>query len=297
MLRRALCKLRCVTRPRTTLGNASACVTRRQIVTLAAQRTNTNGVLRVGMSAKAVGSVYAREYAASAAAAVPGKYDWKSVKGFLFDIDGTLVDTDPLHLVAFRDCLKKAGVTIEVDHEFFKENISGRSNPDIARDLLPELTQEEKEKWIVDKEEYFCDLARSQIEPVKGLRELMAWIKSNGVKCAAVTNAPRPNAEMLLGGIGMRDEFDLLVIANEEAANKPHPEPYLAAMRRLGLSAEECCALEDSVPGATAAIAAGVHTIGVLTSQTDAAMKEAGVGQTIGDYHELLDEIESARQE
>ena len=55
----------------------------------------------------------------------------------LFDIDGTLVDTDPLHLVAFRDCLKKAGVSIEVDEPFFKANISGRSNPDIARYYTP----------------------------------------------------------------------------------------------------------------------------------------------------------------
>ena len=51
----------------------------------------------------------------------------------LFDIDGTLVDTDPIHLVVFRDCLKKAGVSFEVDEPFFKANISGRSNPDIAR--------------------------------------------------------------------------------------------------------------------------------------------------------------------
>jgi len=58
---------------------------------------------------------------------------WRRIQGVLFDIDGTLVDTDPLHLVAFRDCLKKAGVSIEVDETFFKANISGRSNPDIAR--------------------------------------------------------------------------------------------------------------------------------------------------------------------
>jgi len=59
--------------------------------------------------------------------------NWRRIKGVLFDIDGTLVDTDPIHLVAFRDCLKKAGVSIEVDESFFKANISGRSNPDIAR--------------------------------------------------------------------------------------------------------------------------------------------------------------------
>ena len=139
-------------------------------------------------------------------------YNWKRIKGFLFDIDGTLCDTDPLHLVAFRDCLKKAGIKQEVDETFFKANISGRSNPDIARyvpshlnerpfsfeafrkrkysdrriiiiiifsgfqrDLLPHLSEEEKEQWIVDKEEYFCNLARKEIRPVEGLVELVSW--------------------------------------------------------------------------------------------------------------------------
>ena len=149
----------------------------------------------------------------------------------------------------------------------------------------------------------------------------MTWIKTSGIKCAAVTNAPRPNAEMLLGGIRMADEFDLLVIANEEvwwssaslsfsiltslsfslsllhkAHNKPHPEPYLAAMRKLGLQPEDCVAFEDSPTGATAAVAAGVHTIGILTSQTAEAMAAVGVKQCVGDYHELLREIEAARE-
>ena len=121
----------------------------------------------------------------------------------------------------------------------------------------------------------------------------MTWIKQSGLKCAAVTNAPRPNAEMLLGGIRMADEFDLLVIANEEAHNKPHPEPYLAAMRKLGLQPEDCVAVEDSPTGATAAVAAGVHTIGILTSQTAEAMGKIGVTHTIRDYRDLLREIEA----
>ena len=114
------------------------------------------------------------------------------------------------------------------------------------------------------------------------------------------------------------DEFDLLVIANEEvwwssaslsfsiltslsfslsllhkAHNKPHPEPYLAAMRKLGLQPEDCIAFEDSPTGATAAVAAGVHTIGILTSQTAEAMGKIGVSHTIRDYRDLLREIEA----
>ena len=139
-------------------------------------------------------------------------------------------------------------------------------------------------------------MAKTQIEPVQGLRELMRWIKRRGIAAAAVTNAPRPNALMILEGIGLAADFAPVVIGPECSNAKPHPEPYLAAMRKLGLQPEDCVAVEDSVTGATAAVAAGVHTIGILTSQTAEAMAAVGVKQCVGDYHELLREIEAARE-
>ena len=128
------------------------------------------------------------------------------------------------------------------------------------------------------------------------MRELMRWIKRRGIAAAAVTNAPRPNALMILEGIGLAADFATVVIGPECSNAKPHPEPYLAAMRKLGLQPEDCVALEDSPTGATAAVAAGVHTIGILTSQTAEAMAAVGVKQCVGDYHELLREIEAARE-
>jgi len=287
------------------------------------------GAANAGYGGATSTSAAVQHYSTAAAPCV--SYNWKRIKGFLFDIDGTLCDTDPLHLVAFRDCLKKAGIKQEVDETFFKANISGRSNPDIARyvpshlnerpfsfeafrkrkysdrriiiiiifsgfqrDLLPHLSEEEKEQWIVDKEEYFCNLARKEIRPVEGLVELVSWIKQNDIRLAAVTNAPRANAEMILEGLGMTSKVDVLVIANETPANKPSPIPYITAMQKLDLEPADCCVVEDSIPGATAGVAAKVHTIGILTSQTEEAMKAVGVKQTIRNYNELLDEIVKA---
>ena len=92
------------------------------------------------------------------------------------------------------------------------------------------------------------------------------------------------------------DTFDLLVIANECSNNKPHPEPYLKAMRTLDLDPAACCVIEDSVPGATAGVAAGVHTIGILTTQSEEAMKKVGAKQVIHNFHQLLDEIKAAHR-
>ena len=122
----------------------------------------------------------------------------------------------------------------------------------------------------------------------------MEWIKKKNIKLGAVTNAPRANAELILEALGLKEKFDVVVAVDEARANKPSPEPYLRAMTLLNLKPRDCCVVEDSTTGATAAVAAKVHTIGILTSQTEEAMKAVGVKQTIRNYNELLDEIVKA---
>jgi len=222
------------------------------------------------------------------------KYDWKSIKGFLFDIDGTLCNTDPIHLVAIKEMFKRAGSEHVVDEDFIRNHISGVDNPDITRNLLPHLSEEEAKQWILDKEALFRELAKDAIKPVDGLLELVEWIKKKNIKLGAVTNAPRANAELILEALGLKEKFDVVVAVDEARANKPSPEPYLRAMTLLNLKPRDCCVVEDSTTGATAAVAAKVHTIGILTSQTEEAMKAVGVKQTIRNYNELLDEIVKA---
>ena len=224
--------------------------------------------------------------------------DWTQVKGFLFDIDGTLTNTDPLHLVAIRDTFARAGAShVVVDEDFIRREISGVDNLDIANKWLTHLSAAEKDQWILEKEAYFREVARSQIKPVDGLADLLQWIKARDVKCAAVTNAPKKNAEMILSGLGLTDTFDAIVIGCDPTQcqhAKPHPEPYLKAMALLGLEPHECCAVEDSVTGATAAVASGAHTVGILTSQTEEKLAKVGVKQTIRDYVQLLGEIKES---
>lgn len=71
-----------------------------------------------------------------------------------------------------------------------------------------------------------------------GLDNLCAWLKENGVRRAAVTNAPRPNAELLISLLGLGEFFELLIIGAECERAKPFPDPYLRAVKELGISAE-----------------------------------------------------------
>jgi phosphoglycolate phosphatase len=100
----------------------------------------------------------------------------------------------------------------------------------------------------------------------------------------AVTNAPRPNAEMLLSGLGITDRFRALVIGDELAHGKPHPMPYLEGLRAVSAAAALSVAFEDSRSGVQSASAAGIATIGIRTSLAHADMVAAGAVATAANF-------------
>ena len=192
----------------------------------------------------------------------------------LFDIDGTLADTDPLHLKAFNQLFAPYGH--HFDKQRFARELQGLANIDIARRLLPQLSAEEGMAVLDAKEALFREIAASAIEPVPGLFELLDWADAHGVPMAAVTNAPRANADLVLGSLGIAHRFGAVVIGGELPHSKPHPLPYLEGLRLLGARAELSVGFEDSRTGITAAVAAGLATIGMGTSLDDAALLTAG---------------------
>jgi beta-phosphoglucomutase-like phosphatase (HAD superfamily) len=90
----------------------------------------------------------------------------------------------------------------------------------------------------------------------------------------------------MLSALGLDTFFETLVIGAECSRAKPHPEPYLEGMRRLGVDAAHCVAFEDSPSGMTSAVAAGLPTFGVLTSQSCEALRAAGAVACIADFRD-----------
>ncbi len=117
------------------------------------------------------------------------------------------------------------------------------------------------------------------IHPVAGLLALMDRADAAGVPMVAVTNAPRLNAELLLGGIGITDRFVAVVIGEELAHGKPHPLPYLEGLRLAGADPALSVAFEDSRSGITSATTAGLPVYGIRTSLSPEQMAEAGAVQ------------------
>lgn len=192
----------------------------------------------------------------------------------LFDIDGTLADTDALHLDAFNTVFAPFGQRF--DRAGYTRDIQGFSNADIGARFLPHETGERRVEVMDAKETAFRALAGGGLEPMPGLLELLDFAERHGIPKAAVTNAPRANANLMLEGLGIAHRFDALIIGEELLHAKPHPLPYLEGLRALGGRAECALAFEDSRSGVRSATAAGVATIGITSSLNAAGLIEAG---------------------
>ncbi len=199
----------------------------------------------------------------------------------LFDLDGTLTDTDALHYEAYRILLAPLGKA--VSHETYKSRIMGAANEAIMAWLFPGEPVARHRERAEEKERLFRSLA-GRMQPLAGLIDLLAWAEAREVKTAVVTNAPRANAEMMLTALGLADRFPVLVIADELARGKPDPLPYLTALDRLGAKAGSALAFEDSRSGVQAASAAGVETVGMLTGLDAATLRDNGAAAAISDF-------------
>ncbi len=205
------------------------------------------------------------------------------LEALLFDLDGTLTDTDKLHLPAFQQLLAEHGRTLSAEE--FETHCSGRANPVLFAYLFPEHSVAERAALADRKEALFRAMAPT-LEPIPGLMRLLDFAKAKSIRMAVVTNAPRANAEHMLDALGLSSRFDALVIAEELPLAKPDPLPYLTGLERLKGRAEAALAFEDSVPGLTAAVKAGVFTVGLSTSQSPQALLDAGAHLVIADFED-----------
>ena len=211
-----------------------------------------------------------------------------TLQAALFDLDGTMADSDPLHYLVFDELLRTTGVLPNgLTHEFFKKNIAGGANCDIFARLYPEKSVEEHEAMADEKEAAFRDiLKRERLVRAKGLSELLRTFDQAGVKTIVVTNAPRANAEAMLSRLELREYFgERLVIGTECERSKPNPDPYLEGLRRVGVNDPTACvAFEDSPAGARSAVAAGIPTVGITSSQAEETLRSVGCSLCVEDF-------------
>ena len=206
------------------------------------------------------------------------------LNALLFDLDGTLTDTDTLHLLALQQLLLEEDDRVFTQEEF-EAHVSGQANANMCRYLFPERTVAEHEAFAERKEVSFRQLS-PQLTPMPGLVRLLDFAQTQGIGVCVVTNAPRANAEHMLSVLGLRQRFNTVLVAEELPRAKPDPLPYLTGLECLQAPATQALAFEDSVPGLTAAVNAGIFTVGLATSQSRETLLRAGAHLVVDDFND-----------
>jgi HAD superfamily hydrolase (TIGR01509 family) len=202
---------------------------------------------------------------------------------FLFDLDGTLVDTDQAHFSAFGEVFAPYGVAI--DWNTYRTKIMGAHNVAITTEFLSHVPASEHGA-IMERKEALYRERLDVLESLPGVTELLRFAEEAGISCAVVTNAPRLNADLVLGALNLADRFATVVIGAELASTKPHPLPYLEGLRRLGTDASTSVAFEDSRSGVTSAHAAGLAVVGMTTSLDAATLRSLGASIAVKDFND-----------
>lgn len=178
----------------------------------------------------------------------------------LWDMDGTIVDTEPYWMAAERDLVESAGGTWS--HEQALQLVG---NPLLrsAEVILEQTPVTGRPEAVVDRIQAGVEASmRTRVPWRPGAQALLAELGQLGVPCALVTMSYAVLARVLVDVLP-EGTFATVVTGDAVRHGKPHPEPYLTAAARLGVSPADCVAVEDSPTGVGSAVAAGVPTIGV----------------------------------
>ena len=201
----------------------------------------------------------------------------------LFDMDGTLVDTEHLHFSAFQTVLAPHGV--ELTWEDYRLFIMGQPNPAIAAHFLPHVPVADHPAVMDSKEARYRALV-TRVDPAEGLMDLLDWADGERIPYAVVTNAPRANAELVLEALGIRARVRAVVAGDEVARPKPHPMPYLSAAALVGGDLARTVAFEDSGAGVASAVAAGLPVVGIAPPLDENGLKARGAALLVRDYRD-----------
>jgi beta-phosphoglucomutase len=190
----------------------------------------------------------------------------QNIQGFIFDMDGVIVDNHKSHFKAWMEFAKK--YNFDLDDKIYREKFNGKTNRDLFTMIFGELTESEIYSYAMEKELRYQEIYRADMKPHHGLVDFLKHLNLIGAKIALGTSAPTMNVDFTLDTLGLRDYFHVIVDGSQVKLGKPDPEIYLKCLFLLGLPGENCVVFEDSLAGLDAGRSAGCHIIGVATSHS-----------------------------
>jgi len=215
------------------------------------------------------------------------------LSGVVFDLDGVIVDSHPVHKKTWRTFLASVGKEVsESDLDYIFE---GRRRRDILVHFLGQLSDSEIQEYGNKKDELFRQ-ACADLEPVAGSVEFIKKVERAGLCIALATSASRQRTRWTLDQLKIAGYFDAVITGDDVTHSKPDPAIYRLAAQRLSISPERLVAVEDSVCGVRAARAAGLSCLGIALGENIHSLVLAGadrvfpnlVDLSIGDLGKLF---------
>jgi len=189
------------------------------------------------------------------------------IAAFIFDMDGVIVDSNPLHRIAWEEYNRRHGIETT---EAMQRRMYGKRNDDIVRDFFgSQLTDEEVFAHGAAKEALYREMLKTGIERalVPGIKQFLERYRA--IPKAVATNAEPANLNFVLDGAGLRPYFLAAIDGQQVLHPKPDPEVFLRAAEALGVAPKNCVVFEDSQTGVQAGLAAGMRVVGLSTTHAE----------------------------
>lgn len=212
-----------------------------------------------------------------------------TARGFVFDVDGTIVDNMPFHVRAFDVFTERHGIPPLTKEK--RARLDGQRNREILPILFERaLDDEEILRLAEEKESVYRELSRGRLAPLRGLLEVLDAADRHGIGVALATSAPEKNVQHTLSELGLFERLTAVVRSDTVPRGKPFPDVFLAAAARLGVPPADCLGFEDAPAGIRAVRAAGMQCVAVTTNFTAAelAAHDAEADHVVADFEEYL---------
>jgi beta-phosphoglucomutase len=184
---------------------------------------------------------------------------------FIFDMDGTLVDSMPFHIQAWMDLL--AGRGMRATPEAFLRQTGGKTNHQILREVFGDcLSEAEIAAYAERKETLYRSLYGSHLKPLAGLIDFLSEAQRLHIPMAVATSAGKANRQFVLQGLDIESYFSAVIGVEEIHEGKPHPEIFLRAAEKLGVDPANCLVFEDALAGIEAAFRADMKAVALTTT-------------------------------